>query len=390
MLRVRLFSSLVALALTTIALAAPAKDEYELAIANGRIIDQQVHSLTLAWDPTQGGGIMNFVITRADLGYPLAELPPTTTTYTDSDLAPGSAYTYTVYENYPGYNPQYSVEIEGTTLLPTATPTASQTPTHTPTSTPTRTPTATPTRTPTRTATSTFTPTRTATSTPTATRTWTFTPTFTVTATPTPFPDIDGDGIADGLEGFPAAAGQPNRYLRDSDGDGLIDGTEDADRNGVLDGGETDTRNLDSDADGFWDGIELLLGHNPLLFTPGFVDSDGDGWPDAHDPNNSNPDSDGDRFKDGYEAGLLGSPAVTDAGQVPRLGDVDGNGTVGNLDALAIQSLFLTLVQPTHPFFGGDGFIWSDSNRDGQITNLDALVVTMFFVQLLNHLPLGP
>src|SRR5687767_13720877 len=45
----------------------------------------------------------------------------------------------------------------------------------------------------------------------------------------------------------------------DTDNDGLLDGTEDASGNGVVDMGETDPTKADSDGDGLQDGTEVGL-----------------------------------------------------------------------------------------------------------------------------------
>ena len=50
----------------------------------------------------------------------------------------------------------------------------------------------------------------------------------------------------------------------DSDGDGLTDAAEDRNLNGVVDAGETDRHNPDSDGDGHLDGAEVAAGTNPL------------------------------------------------------------------------------------------------------------------------------
>lgn len=203
-----------------------------------------------------------------------------------------------------------------------------------------------------------------------------------------PIPDFDQDGLADVIEGNPPPAGRTNRYLPDSDGDGLDDGVEDANRNGVFDVGETNGRNRDTDNDGIWDGIEvLLIGSNPTNpADPGpLADADNDGLPDLFDlmaPNN--PDGDGDGYKDGYEAVMISLEAAFNPALYPPLGDVNNDGFVTNVDALVTQSLFLGLAQPT----SFPKIIWSDVNRDANITNVDALVIQSRFLGLLTSLPI--
>lgn len=224
--------------------------------------------------------------------------------------------------------------------------------------------------------------------TPAATNTPTNTPvvptaTPTNTATPTTFPDADQDLIADQLEGWPPAAGQTNRYLRDSDGDGLPDGQEDANRNGIRDAGETNARHRDSDGDGTEDGIEVrIVGTDPLVPNPPLDDFDNDALVGFFDYNDHNPDYDGDRYKDGCEAASIGLHAVEQASIKPSLGDVNTDAAVSNVDALITQAIFLGTVAPTT--FATSN---SDVNRDGFVTNVDALVTQSFFLGLLGLLP---
>lgn len=230
------------------------------------------------------------------------------------------------------------------------------------------------------------------TATPTATPSRTPTPTPTLTPTPSPpLADLDGDGLPDALEDPVPGAGRTNRLLADSDGDGLQDGTEDANRNGIRDTGETDPRNRDSDGDGLMDGVELVLfaPGNPLdPNSPGiYVDADGDGLPSTDDFNDNAKDTDGDRYTDGYEIATVGRLGYADPFITPGLGDVNQDGTVTNVDALAVQSLFLSLIGPDAAVFAGRGFSRSDANRDGYYTNVDALLIQSFFLRITALLP---
>ena len=142
--------------------------------------------------------------------------------------------------------------------------------------------------------------------------------------------DSDDDGLDDGAE---------RRYGTepldpDSDDDGLLDGSEDADGDGARGPGETDALNGDTDGDGVLDGVERR-GDNPT--DPLRADTDGDGLPDGledanHDghldPGETNPastDTDGDGLLDGAEDNNLDGdldPGETD----PRSADTDGDG----------------------------------------------------------------
>ena len=64
--------------------------------------------------------------------------------------------------------------------------------------------------------------------------------------------DTDADGVKDGPEVFTLGT---NPVLRDSDGDGLIDGLEDRDQDGRRDLDETDATKWDTDNDGLCDGF---------------------------------------------------------------------------------------------------------------------------------------
>lgn len=59
-------------------------------------------------------------------------------------------------------------------------------------------------------------------------------------------------------------AAENRNIMKDSDSDGVIDIREDANENGVVDSGETDPQNRDTDGDGVNDGTEIMWGYNPL------------------------------------------------------------------------------------------------------------------------------
>ncbi len=99
----------------------------------------------------------------------------------------------------------------------------------------------------------------------------------------------------------------------DADSDGLSDCREDLDANGVVDEGETDPENPDTDADGLLDGEEGDRNSSGALDPdesgPLLADTDGDGVADGEErragtlPNDCDTDKDG--LSDGVELGAL-------------------------------------------------------------------------------------
>jgi subtilisin family serine protease len=158
--------------------------------------------------------------------------------------------------------------------------------------------------------------------------------------------DRDGDGLPGDLEKMTST--DPNDA--DTDDDGIPDGLEDTNHNGVVDAMETDPCNRDTDGDGIQDGTELgytladIGGYtNSNVFQqdldfstttdPLKPDSDNDGLKDGQedvdmnglidqgetDP--SNADTDNDQMPDGWEVTFSLLPLVDDA-----LADADGDG----------------------------------------------------------------
>jgi len=72
--------------------------------------------------------------------------------------------------------------------------------------------------------------------------------------------DSDDDGLNDRVDYYWGCGGQMNP---DTDGDTLLDGTEDADHDGVLDSGETSPCLADTDGGGERDDSEISGGRNP-------------------------------------------------------------------------------------------------------------------------------
>jgi hypothetical protein len=129
-------------------------------------------------------------------------------------------------------------------------------------------------------------------------------------------PDSDSDGLLDGTE----VNGQnpTNPLDSDSDNDGLLDGAEDTNKNGQHNGNETDPNDPDTDNGGEADGSEVSGGRDPLdpsddlTFNPngdddadglrnGLEDKNGNGVVDAGETDAQNPDSDQDALGDGEE-----------------------------------------------------------------------------------------
>jgi hypothetical protein len=72
----------------------------------------------------------------------------------------------------------------------------------------------------------------------------------------------------------------------DSDGDGLDDSVEDANGNGVVDPGETDPNDVDTDGDGLVDGAGGIVS---VAVYPAGVDTDGDGFVDGEQDYGNDP-----------------------------------------------------------------------------------------------------
>ena len=115
--------------------------------------------------------------------------------------------------------------------------------------------------------------------------------------------DGDGDGLFDYIEN--ATCTDP--FDVDSDDDGISDGEEDLNHNGMVDGSETDPCNADSDGDGLQDGTEKGIisaisdpdDAGPLLGTDINIFIQDADPSTTTDPTNA--DSDGDGFSDGTE-----------------------------------------------------------------------------------------
>ncbi len=156
--------------------------------------------------------------------------------------------------------------------------------------------------------------------------------------------DPDEDSDNDGLTNDCECELGTHPFQEDTDGDGLLDGEEDADQNCQLDPGETDPREADTDLDGLDDGDEIAEGTDPLL-----QDTDGDGVPDGAEVDSGcmdplDEDTDGDGLSDGVEDsngdGEIGTcpnrQYALDCAQGesdPCSEDTDGDGTLDSDEA---------------------------------------------------------
>ncbi|WP_082282730.1 Ig-like domain-containing protein [Myxococcus hansupus] len=180
-------------------------------------------------------------------------------------------------------------------------------------------------------------------------------------------PDTDGDGLPDGIEVLVAGT---DPLDDDTDDDGILDGNEDANHNGIVDEGETDPKNWDTDGDLLSDGLEMGLtapqgrdtdmtrfvaDADPTTTTdPLNRDTDHgsvwDGYEDLNrngrvDPGESNPlvteddlDADLDGIDDETERRLGMNPYSSDSDNdgvpdgIDGITDTDGDGLIDALD----------------------------------------------------------
>ena len=103
----------------------------------------------------------------------------------------------------------------------------------------------------------------------------------------------------------------------DTDGDGLYDGEEDINFDGVVDEGETDSLNADTDGGGEADGKEVFNERDPLDRRDDYTyDLDNDGLKNGEEwelgTSDSNPDTDGDGINDGDDPFPLDSDFRSD------------------------------------------------------------------------------
>lgn len=197
--------------------------------------------------------------------------------------------------------------------------------------------------------------------------------------------DSDGDGVPDGSEDANAdgqtvntigdstssGAGETDPNLVDTDSDGLSDGDE-LNATGSLSGvGATDPLDADTDDGGTQDGTEVLAdGTNPTLGNgadDAAADPDGDGLSNAQesvlgtDPND--PDSDNDAIDDGAE---VGNDGRLDAGDTnPLDADTDDDGIADGAEVLGADGVANNgdETDPLNPDSDNDGL--SDGTESG-------------------------
>jgi len=193
--------------------------------------------------------------------------------------------------------------------------------------------------------------------------------------------DSDDDGIGDGTEDKDSDglvdASETNPADADHDDDGILDGNEDLDDDGILDAVETDPRDSDSDNDGLNDGLEkgmsslIAGGTSSGAYAPNRISYAGTlaGWTgDSHPASTTNPrstDTDGDGLTDDVED--ANHNGMVDAGETdPNDSDSDDD---LSLDGADCQPLNPT-IYPGAPEIVADG-IDQDCNG-GDICYRDA------------------
>jgi len=170
--------------------------------------------------------------------------------------------------------------------------------------------------------------------------------------------DTDGDGFPDGQEiaigTDPLDETDTPAAELDFDGDGLTGTQEQA--------ADTNPSQPDTDGDGYQDGVEWIVGSDPAdsaITNPMLGDTDGDGLTDSEELFYGTEigvvDTDGDGYGDGIEVALFATdPLAADSTPSDQL-DLDGDGLTGKE-----ETMFGT--HPSNP----------DTNDDGTIDGLEA------------------
>lgn len=231
-----------------------------------------------------------------------------------------------------------------------------------------------------------------------------------------PLNDTDGDDLPDSLENTTCT--DPNDA--DTDDDGISDGIEDVNHNGVVDPGETNPCSIDTDGDGIQDGTELgytladiVPDTNTGVFQPDLdpasktdpldVDSDEDSIPDGMEDANYNGRMDAGEtdpsdplsrpvaihLKKGFN--LIAIPSdVTNQSDLkdwlPVLGDSSEIEKVMVYDGQAGKFVTLIPGDPSNESFtlnGGEGIIVY-AKQDKEITFTTVLCATLDLKQGFN------
>lgn len=148
--------------------------------------------------------------------------------------------------------------------------------------------------------------------------------------------DQDADFLPDAMEKQDAC---PDIHDADSDDDGISDGMEDSNQNGIVDAGETDPCNPDTDGDGIQDGTERGI-------TTAIPDPDGAGPLKGTDTGVFQPDMDPSTVTDPLTADSDGD-GVSDGGE-----DANHNGRV---DAGETNPAVVLTRRISGTLYGADG-----------------------------------
>jgi PKD repeat protein len=180
--------------------------------------------------------------------------------------------------------------------------------------------------------------------------------------TPEDLLDSDSDGLSDGIEGLPAYSCLSSTNP-DSDGDGILDGSEidwwvDTDGDSLINACDPD-----SDGDGLWDGWNdnqgtpnqiwdsgELMGERNYRTSPVLSDTDGDGlWDGWHDTLRNQVWDSGEELG---EVGYLGEPNPGGGyGTNPLEPDTDGDGLK---DGEEVTGVYGWVTNPLNPDCDGD------------------------------------
>ena len=197
--------------------------------------------------------------------------------------------------------------------------------------------------------------------------------------------DDDGDLVSDVNE----ALLKSNPLVKDSDGDGLDDGVEDANQDGLTQADETSPVNKDSDADGLQDGLEAAscyplpdgcertLGWDPDTDDDGVLDGAEDKNASGNtEPGETNPvvaDSDGDGTNDGQELLCDSDPLDPESGPLDydQNGICDGSEADGDGDGVANGVELFCGFDPASNNSTPSFDDLADTDQDGDINCVD-------------------